>query len=138
MPGPFIFVGTYSIKSGNLEETRKHLQEVTDLVETNEPRLIAFNFYLSEAGNTVSCVQVHPDAASMEFHMKVAAHHIRDAFDYLDKTERLEVYGAAPEALTATLGGFVQPGAFALMPIHEAGFTRTNAVGSPLLERVLT
>jgi quinol monooxygenase YgiN len=126
MSGPFIFIGTYTIHSGKLEETKKHLQEVTDIVETNEPRLIGFDFYLDEEGNKVTCVQVHPDAASMEFHMNLVAEHIRDAFDYLEKTESLEVYGAPSEALAAQLGAFAEPGGLSIMPTHEVGFTRAS------------
>lgn len=128
MSGPFIFIGTYTIKSGKLEETRKHLQEVVDLVETNEPRLISFNFYLDEPGNSVSCVQVHPDAASMEYHMTVVAQHIRGAFDYLERTVSEQVYGTPSEVLTEKLREYPDPDtALTLAPIHEAGFTRSNA-----------
>jgi quinol monooxygenase YgiN len=128
MSGPFTFIGTYSIKSGKLEETKKHLQELVDLVETNEPRLIAFNFYLDPQANTLSCVQVHPDAASMEFHMKVLAEHIRDAFDYLEKTQSEQVYGTPSDTLMEKLRDFGEPGVpLTFMPVHEVGFTRTNA-----------
>jgi hypothetical protein len=126
MSGPFIFIGTYTIRRGKLEETKKHLQEVSDLVETNEPRLIGFDFYLDQEGNKVTCVQVHPDAASMEFHMKVVGEHIEDAFEYLEKTESLEVYGTLPDTLADQLGKFVEPGGLSIMPIHEVGFTRAG------------
>jgi quinol monooxygenase YgiN len=126
MSGPFIFIGTYTIRGGKLEEAKKHLQEVTDLVEANEPRLIGFNFYLDEKGNKVTCVQVHPDAASMEFHMNLVAEHIHHAFDYLEKTESLEVYGAPSDALAVQLGEFVEPGGLSIMPTHEVGFTRAG------------
>ena len=35
MVGPLIYVGTYSIKPGELEEARKRLAELVDFVETN-------------------------------------------------------------------------------------------------------
>jgi quinol monooxygenase YgiN len=128
MSGPFTFIGTYTIRSDKLEETKKHLQELVDLVETNEPRLIAFNFYLDQQGNTLSCVQVHPDAASMEFHMKLVAEHVRDAFDYLEKTQSEQVYGTPSDTLMEKLRKFTEPGVpLTLMPVHEVGFTRTNA-----------
>ena len=41
---------------------------LVDLVETNEPRLMAFNVYLDEQGGKISVVQVHPDLDRMEFH----------------------------------------------------------------------
>ncbi len=46
MSGPLIYVGTYTVKPGSQEQVRGRLAELVDFVETNEPRLIAFNTYL--------------------------------------------------------------------------------------------
>jgi len=128
MTGPFIWVGTYTIKPGKLEQARQRLQEVADLAETNEPRLIAFNFYLDEQGRRASCVQMHPDAASMDFHMNVISEHLKSAFEWLDKVESSEVYGTPPDGFVeGELEWGVDPSALRVMPVHEAGFTRTNA-----------
>jgi quinol monooxygenase YgiN len=128
MSQPFIFVGTHKIKEGKLEEFKKHLQELVEVVETNEPRLIAFNLYLDEEGGKLSGVQVHPDAASMEFHLKVVGEHIRDAYDYLEETESIEVFGQPTDAVLGMLRDAAPPGTpLRVMPIHEAGFTRTTA-----------
>jgi hypothetical protein len=45
MSGPLIYVGTYTVKPGSEEQARGRLTELVDFVETNEPRLIAFNAY---------------------------------------------------------------------------------------------
>jgi quinol monooxygenase YgiN len=128
MSQPFIFVATHAIKDGKLEEYKKLLPELVEVVETNEPRLIAFNLYLDEEGNRVSGVQVHPDAASMEFHMKVVGEHIRSAYDYIEKTESIEVFGQPTDTLLGMLRQAAPPGTpLRVVPIHEAGFTRTNA-----------
>lgn len=128
MSGPFIYIGTYSIKSDKFEEAKTGLHECVDLVETNEPRLIAFNTYLDEERSKVSIVQVHPDVASMEFHLKVITEHLSSAFDYLDTTESEQVYGTPTEALAESLREYADPGVpVTFMPIYEGGFTRTNA-----------
>jgi quinol monooxygenase YgiN len=128
MSQPFIFVGTHKIKKGKLEEYKKLLPELVEVVETNEPRLIAFNLYVDEDSNRITGVQVHPDAASMEFHMKVVAEHIREAYDYIEKTESIDVFGKPTDALLGMLRQAAPPGTpLRVMPIHEAGFTRTNA-----------
>ena len=126
MSGPFIFAATYTIKSGKLEEARQQLQEIADLVETNEPRLIAFNFYLDEQRSKVTCVQVHPDAASMEFHMNVISEHLSRAFEWLDTVEGEQVYGTPTAALEAGLRQWAGPNGLTVMPVHEVGFTRTT------------
>jgi quinol monooxygenase YgiN len=128
MTQPFIFVGTHKIKEGKLEEYRKSLHELVELVETNEPRLIAFNVYVDEAANRVTGVQVHPDAASMEFHMNVVAEHIQGAYDYIDKTESIDVFGEPTDALLEGMRRAAPPGTpLRIVPTHDAGITRTNA-----------
>lgn len=128
MGGPFTYIGTYRIQDGKLEETRRRLAELVDLVETNEPRLIAFNVYLDEEGRRASVVQVHPDADSMAFHIGVVSEHLSSAFDYLESTESEQFYGAPSDSLAAALQRFAQPDVpVTLMPRHEVGFTRTNA-----------
>jgi hypothetical protein len=101
MPGPFIFTGTYAIRDGKLDAAKKALEELTTHVDANEPRLHHFGFYLDEDGRTVTCVQVHPDSASMELHMKVIADHLQDAGDYLDFGDmQTRVFGVpSPELL---------------------------------------
>ena len=73
MSAPFVYVGTMSVKPGRLEALRAQLAELVDFVETNEPRMIAFHVFLDEKGEKLAIVQVHPDSASMEFHLQVNA-----------------------------------------------------------------
>ena len=125
--GPFIYVGTYTIKPGKLEEARKRCGELVDFVETNEPRMIAFHIFLDEEGQRLSTLQVHPDSASMELHMEVNAKHFATAFDYLDATVSEQFYGAISDSLAAELAKWDDPDvAVTRMPVHESGFTRSN------------
>jgi quinol monooxygenase YgiN len=124
MSGPLINVFAYSIKPGKQEEARKRIAELVDFVETNEPRMIAFHVYLDPDGNSVSIVQVHPDSASMEFHMQVNAKHFATAFDWLDAAMGQQLYGPVSDALSAELAKWDEQ--FTHVPIHEAGFTRTS------------
>jgi cob(I)alamin adenosyltransferase len=128
MAGPFIYIGTYTIKDGMGEEAKRRLHQLVELVEKNEPRLIAFNLYFDEAGTTAGVVQVHPDAASMETHMKVISDHLSDAFDDLDTVMSEQVYGTPSDALAAMLRAYADPNASTtFLPLHEAGFTRAAA-----------
>jgi quinol monooxygenase YgiN len=128
MSQPFIYIGTYTVKAGKLDQCRKQLQELARVVEANEPRLVAFNVFGDEQGSRVSVVQVHPDAASMEHHMKVVAEHLGSAFDYLEDTVSEQVYGTPSEELAELLKDYADPNAdVTAMPRHEAGFTRAPA-----------
>jgi hypothetical protein len=71
--GPFIFIATNRLKEGKFEAERNRAAELGSFIEENAPQLLAFNEYADEAGGEVGVVQVHPDAASMEFHMEVVA-----------------------------------------------------------------
>jgi quinol monooxygenase YgiN len=124
MSGPLIYVGTYTIKPGSQEEARRRLAELVDFVETNEPRMIAFNAYLDREGNTVSIVQVHPDSASMEFHMQVNAKHFATAFDWLDTSMNGQYFGPISDALAAELAKWDEAATY--LPVHTGGFTRTT------------
>jgi quinol monooxygenase YgiN len=124
MPGPLIYVGHYTIKPGNQEDARRRLAELVDFVETNEPRMIAFHAYLDRDSNTVSIVQVHPDSASMEFHMQVNAKHFATSFDWLDTSMSGQYFGPISEALAAELAKWDE--ASTHLPVHAAGFTRTT------------
>ena len=127
MSGTFIYVGTTAIKPGKLEEARMNLAEVVDFVETNEPRMIAFHAFLDEEGSKLTIVQVHPDSASMEFHMQVNAKHFATAFDFLEAAVSEQYYGAISDALATELAKWDDPAvAVTRMPVHEGGFTRTN------------
>jgi len=127
MTGPFIYIGTHTIKPGQEEVARKRLAELVDFVETNEPQMIAFHCYFDEDGSKFTIVQVHPDSASMEFHMQVNAKHFANAFDYLDSTVSEQYYGVISDALAAELAKWDEPDVEVnRMPVHEGGFTRTN------------
>ena len=123
----FIYVGTMSVKPGRLPALRKQLAELADFVETNEPRVIAFHAYLDEQGDRLTIVHVHPDSASMEFHMQVNAKHFATAFDNLDAVISEQYYGAISEGLAAELSKWDDPAiAVTRMPCYESGFTRSH------------
>lgn len=127
MTGPFIYIGTTTIKSGKIDEARKRITELVDFVETNEPRMIAFHCFLDNEESKLTVLQVHPDSASMEFHMQVNAKHFATAFDYLDAQVSEQFYGMVSESLASELAKWDEPGvAVTLMPVHEGGFTRTS------------
>ena len=127
MPEAFVFIGNYRVKDGKLEDFRKIAAELVETVETNEPRMIAFHIFIDEDASRTSVLQVHPDAASMEFHMQAISDHIAGAFNYLE-TESSQVFGHTPDALLGTIRQYTEPGVeIRVMPTHEAGFTRSNA-----------
>ena len=100
-----------------------------EVVEAKEPRLIAFNAYVSEDGTEVTVVQVHPDADSMGFHMQVARNHISQAYQsVLEETKRIEVYGTPSDAVLETIRQLAGSGVpLSVKARHLGGFTRALA-----------
>jgi hypothetical protein len=104
MPGPLIFVATNRLKPGALELERQRVPELVEFVEREEPRVLGFAEYLNEAGDEVTVVQIHPDAASLETHLGVIADHARRAYEEtLDSTVRIQVFGELPAAIAERL-----------------------------------
>jgi hypothetical protein len=130
MSAPFIFIATNRLKTGKLESETKRVPDLTDFIESNEPRLIAFNEYANDDGTEVAVVQVHPDAESMEFHMEVVAERAAQAYaETLDATASIQVFGTPSDAVLAMLSR--QAGAGVPLNVHRhhlGGFTR--AIGS--------
>jgi len=129
MAGPFIFIGTHRLKDGAFESFLTNSEALAKIVESNEPRMIAFNLFANEEGTEVSVVQVHPDAESMMLHMQVVHQHITDAYaNSLDKTTSMQVYGPPSDDVLAMVTQFASEGApVAVKPRHLAGFTRSAA-----------
>lgn len=128
MSTPLIVVSTLRVKEGRLEEVERYYKKILDIVERNEPRLIAFHGFLNEEGTEMTSIQIHPDTASMEFHMQV----LRDNWDesFSEYGQMLEMstiayYGSPPEsALQMDEQG---EWGLSLKPVHIAGFTRSAA-----------
>src|SRR5258707_9940806 len=104
MSSPFIFIATNRLKPGQLDRERKRVPGIIEFIEANEPRLIAFNEYVNEAGDEVTVVQIHPDTASMEAHMGIVRERAREAYgETLDATVRVQVFGQPSEAILEIL-----------------------------------
>ncbi len=126
MSGPFIFIATNRLKAGKLEAERKRVPELSDFIEANEPRVLAFNEYASEDGREVGVVQVHPDAESMEFHMSTVAEHAARAYaETLEATTSIQVYGTPTDAVLKMLSHHAGAGVSLTVKRHHlGGFTR--------------
>lgn len=100
MAEPFILINTYAAKPGKEEEYRKRFQEVADLVEAEEPRMLYFAHHESEDGAEGATVQVHADPDNMAVHMQLVDEHIREAAEYLDfSSMKIRIFGSPTAAV---------------------------------------
>ena len=128
MAGPFIFIATNRLKPGKVEAERHRVPGLVDFIAAHEPRLIAFNEYVNDEGTEVAVVQVHPDAASFEFHMGAVRERASRAYEEtLDATTGIQVFGAPTQGILEMLrrqaGDGVQ---YAVKQHHLGGFTRSS------------
>jgi hypothetical protein len=128
MSAPFIFIATNRLKEGKLAAERDRAADLSSFIEENEPQLLAFNEYVNEEGTEVAVVQIHPDAASMEFHMGIVAERAARAYaETLEATTSIQVYGEPSDAVLEMLRH--QAGTGVPMTVkrhHLGGFTRVK------------
>jgi hypothetical protein len=127
MAAPFIYVGHNTLKAGKLEAYQQNfMPELLEVVEANEPRLLAFNVFANDEGTEIAGVQVHPDADSMLSHMQVMRERITMAYEeYLEATMAIHVYGPPNDAVLEMIKVMATPGvSVSVKPRHLGGFTR--------------
>jgi quinol monooxygenase YgiN len=125
MSEPIISLDTSLIREGRLDELKKAVAELVEFVRSNEPRPIVYEVYVDQTVSLMSVVQVHPDSASMEYHMTVAGPAFA-GFAELVTLSTLDVYGKPSEELLELLRRKVQMLGDAAVTVHDlqAGFAR--------------
>jgi hypothetical protein len=93
-----VYVDTSDVREGALEELKPAIKTLVEFVEANEPRLIAYNVYLSEDRTKMTVLSVHPDPASLEYHMAVVGPLLRRFVD-LVTLSAIHIYGEPSERI---------------------------------------
>jgi hypothetical protein len=131
---PLIYISTWKIREGRLEDYKQFAKELMKHVKTREPQLIAFNMYFNEDETEMTSIQVHPDAGSMDFHLQVLAKVIgEDMIAWIDRADflepkHIEIYGTPSAKLLEADQPLVDAGIpQSVKPTHFAGFTRPTA-----------
>ena len=91
-----VYVDTSDVRQGALDELKPAMQELVDFVQANEPRIIAFNVYFSDDGTRMTVVHVHPDSASLEYHMEVVGPVFRQFVEFVSLSA-IHIYGEPSE-----------------------------------------
>lgn len=92
MSDAIVYIDTAEVREGALEELKAAMKDLVEFVAANEPRLIAYNVYFSADGSRMTVVNVHPDSASLEYHMEVAGTAFRQ-FVGLVRLSSIHIYG---------------------------------------------
>ena len=129
MGEPLIVITKSRVKEGRAEDVAKWHERIDSIVQHNEPQIIAFHAFLSEDGTEMTTIQVHPDTASMEFHMQVLRENWDDSFSeyaQLLEIQSVEYYGSPAEGAL----NMDRESGLTVYKRHIGGVTRPPTVGS--------
>lgn len=125
MTQPIVYVDTSAIRAGKLEELEVAMKGLVAFVEANVPQLISYGVFLDEDRTQMTVVAVHPDSASLEYHMDVGGAEFRRFADLIDLL-KIEVYGRVSDAVLERLHQKARMLGAGTVAMHElyAGFAR--------------
>lgn len=129
MPEPIVYIDRSTIHEGKLNEVRSTAHELAEFVERREPQLIAYGFYIDDEAAVMTVVAVHPDSASMKFHLEIADSRFRTFADLIT-LQGIEVYGRPSAKVLGQLQQKAEMlGAAGKVAVSErhAGFARLEA-----------
>jgi hypothetical protein len=125
VPENLVFVETFTIRPGRLDDFGRAAAEIVEFVAANEPQLLAYGIYVSEDGTEGTVLHVHPDYESVKRHGTVIAAVVGRLVE-LTETPTLEIYGPLAEHRLAQIRGAMQAfGSVSVMAKDlSAGFFR--------------
>lgn len=125
MSRPLVYVDTSEVREGALEELKTAIGELADFVEKNEPQLISYNVYFNDDGSRMTVMHVHPDSASLDYHMDVAGPRFARFADLLTLSSSY-IYGEPSPKAVRQLREKVQLLGSGDLIVHSphAGFSR--------------
>ena len=92
MSQPLVYIDCSEVREGALDQLRDAIRTLADFIEENEPQLISYTVYFSEDGRQMRVMHVHPDSASLDYHMDVAGPRFGRFADLLTLSS-IHIYG---------------------------------------------
>jgi len=120
-----VYIDHSEVCDGRLDELKTAIKELAEFVKAKEPRIIAYNVYFTEGGKRMTVIHIHPDSASLEFHMKVAGPEFPKFADFVNMLT-INIYGEINEGLLEQLRKKAQMLGNAIVVVHgfHAGLAR--------------
>jgi hypothetical protein len=119
------YVDISIIQKGKLNELKNAVQDLVEFVKLNESRPISYNIYFNEDGTQMTLMQIHPDSASLEFHLEIAGPAFQ-RFKDLIRLSTIRIYGKPTDNLLNQLQRKAQMLGNAKVVVHnfQSGFSR--------------
>ncbi len=129
MSGPIVYIDRSRIRSGKVGQVSDKAERLVNFIDEREQQLLFYGFFIDEATSRMTVIAVHPDAASVEFHMDVGREAFREFGDLIEM-EGIEVYGEPSdrmlEQLESKARDLGESGSVTVGSLH-AGFSRLAA-----------
>ncbi len=114
------FRAEFTIQEGKIEEYKKLVQEMSRVVEANEPDTIGYQFYLNRDETKCIVSEIYANSEAVFAHSNgIASKTILPKILNISKISKFEVYGNPSEELQKVLASF-SPDTYNLF----AGFSR--------------
>ena len=130
MSAPIVYIDRSRIRPGRVEEVRRKVGALVELIEEREPQLLLYEFAIDDASSRMTVLAIHPDPASVELHMEVGGAAFREFADLLDM-EGIEVYGDTSDRMLEELDrkarDLGEAGTVTVRPV-DVGFSRLAAM----------
>jgi hypothetical protein len=126
MTEPIVYVDRSDIRTQDVAALRAAIARLVDFVEEREPQLLVYRIHLDEPASTIWVVAVHPDAASLELHLRIGGPEFRKVGEFI-VLRAIDVYGDVGEEVMGMLQDKARMLGGATVTAHPplAGFART-------------
>jgi len=123
-----VYVDKSTIREGKLNELEIAMEGLADFVNDHMPRLVSYGFFLNEQRSEMTVVAVHPDSASLEFHLDEGKAEFSKFSDLIEML-RIDVYGHVSDGVMQRLEQKARMLGGGVVAVHEphAGFSRFHA-----------
>ena len=92
MSKPIVYIDRSDVKPGSVADLRQAVVELDGFVQSREPQLLSYGFYLDEDALRMAVVAIHPNSASLELHLRVGGPEFRKVGRFITLRE-IEVFG---------------------------------------------
>lgn len=126
MSEQIVYIDHSEILEGKLEDLKDGINELVEFVDAREPQLISYGFFINEKAARMTVIAVHPDSASLEYHMEIAGAEFRKLAGFI-KLLTIEVYGRPSEKALKQLREKAEAlgeGGSVVVQEPQAGFAR--------------
>ncbi len=126
--GPVIYVDRSDVHETRWGELKAGIRTLVGFVDSHQPQMATYGFYLDEDAQQMTVVSVHPDSASLERHMDIGGPEFKKLAPFLTLRE-IEVFGRLSErAAELVRQKAAALGDRGVVTLHEqfAGFDRLN------------